>query len=379
MKELSDWVYGLDNIPYKEGRKRTLMDITGITHHETLWSCIYEFFLNTREEHGMDDLFLSALMSVTGMGTDFLENPTVRKEVVVADNKRIDLLLEDKHRRHAVIIENKVYHVLDNDLNLYYESVMNRYRYDDVRVVVLGLHKYDVRNYSRADKIPDRNKCSITHMQLMDRVMADYEGAGKQCDTPYTYLLKHFYQNIKNYTYMLDAEELNFFCDNDNDKIYRIARIYRHIETYIDDVMQCRNSKKMQAGIDKMGMTVRHERDFVKYIFNANHNVMFTVFFNKNILHPDGGVPHIHVVLEVQNKMKDKIQGNPDMYRQIISKYEGITYAGKEGARWLHLAKKTIVLENLRENLPDLENIIIKNCLDTDAPMVRLAKEIMKL
>ena len=98
------------------------MDITGVTHHENMWSDIYKFFFHEEESHHLNDLFIRSLEQLLGR-EDFLRDFSVKRECVVDEDKRIDLLLYNESTRNAIIIENKVNHSLDNDLNLYQNSV----------------------------------------------------------------------------------------------------------------------------------------------------------------------------------------------------------------------------------------------------------------
>ena len=122
INELQKYLDALKNIPVRPKRERSLMDITGIKRHENLWSDIYKFFFAINEEHLMSDLFIRSLESVIGVKSNFLETFSIIREFVVA-KKRIDLLLCDNINNRAIIIENKVNHILDNDLNLYYNKV----------------------------------------------------------------------------------------------------------------------------------------------------------------------------------------------------------------------------------------------------------------
>lgn len=120
------------------------MDITGVTHHENMWSDIYKFFFHEEESHHLNDLFIRSLEQLLGR-EDFLRDFSVKRECVVDEDKRIDLLLYNESTRNAIIIENKVNHSLDNDLNLYQNSVYKMLGQGCcVITVVLGLHHYDL-------------------------------------------------------------------------------------------------------------------------------------------------------------------------------------------------------------------------------------------
>lgn len=46
------------------------MDITGVTHHENMWSDIYKFFFHEEESHHLNDLFIRSLEQLLGRITD---------------------------------------------------------------------------------------------------------------------------------------------------------------------------------------------------------------------------------------------------------------------------------------------------------------------
>ena len=138
MEQLQHWVESLSAIPVSRGWQRSLMDITGVTHHENMWSDIYSFFFNTEEEHGLNDLFIRSFEQLIGIESHFLNDFKIVREYVAESNKRIDLLMTDRDKPRAIIIENKVFHSLDNDLNLYNRTVQKN-GYNDVKVIVLGL------------------------------------------------------------------------------------------------------------------------------------------------------------------------------------------------------------------------------------------------
>ena len=168
---LQHWVDSIKAIPKPKSWDRSLMDITGVTHHENMWSDIYKFFFLENEQHQMGDLFIRSLEELIGLN-HFLSDFTVKREFVVDDDRRIDLLLYNKNRRRAIIIENKVYHSLNNDLNLYQRSVMKMLGdKSDIKTIVLGMHHYDLTHYNKqASEIELSNRFSITHKELLDKV-----------------------------------------------------------------------------------------------------------------------------------------------------------------------------------------------------------------
>ena len=148
-ENLQHWVNSIKVIPQPKSWDRSLMDITGVTHHENMWSDIYKFFFLENEQHQMGDLFIRSLEELIGLN-HFLSDFTVKREFVVDDDNRIDLLLYKKASHRAIIIENKVNHSLNNDLNLYQRSVMKKLGdKSDIKTIVLGKHHYDLKNYKQ--------------------------------------------------------------------------------------------------------------------------------------------------------------------------------------------------------------------------------------
>ena len=74
IKECQEWLdkLKLDDIPKGYKWQRSLMDITGIKHHENMWSDIYKFFFDIKESHNLGDLFIRSLESLIGLKTNFL-------------------------------------------------------------------------------------------------------------------------------------------------------------------------------------------------------------------------------------------------------------------------------------------------------------------
>lgn len=98
----------------------TFLEIAGISHDENSWSDIYAHFLNHKD---LGPMFLNSLLFLIRSKTDkkiSVDEFRVRREVVTANDNRIDLLITS--RSHSIIIENKVRHILNNDLEDYWLS-----------------------------------------------------------------------------------------------------------------------------------------------------------------------------------------------------------------------------------------------------------------
>lgn len=382
MDKIQKWLDALDSIPVAKGWQRSLMDITGIKHHENMWSDIYQFFFDVHEEHHLDDLFIRSLEQVAGIPSQFLGDFKIRREYVAENNKRIDLLLTDKVNSKAIIIENKVYHTLDNDLNLYSRTI-HRKGYKEVKVVVLGLTKYNQES-ARTSEIAVSDLSSITHIDLLDKVMDNISRYLSSSNPFHLYLLQEFHKNIKNLTHMIDPQELAFFCRQGNqEKIVRVHDVYRHIKNYIVKVMECGNDSILRNRIEALGLRPKAERDYVKYIFTdtrAEEQMMLTVFYRSNILRPQQGqIPHIYVVLEIQGQIMEAVKADAQKFKEILGQYveKGVSPAERQGNNWWHYAGMVIPLTNLESDLPRLADIVAET-INAECPLILLGREILK-
>ena len=113
----------------KQPRETTLFEIGGRGHYENPISDLLAFFLNPQAEHRFAGEVLSALLSVLPASAqpdpdDWYLIGSPRREWVTSSQKRIDLVLESD--RWVLVLENKVFHTLDNDLVEYGEDTQAR-------------------------------------------------------------------------------------------------------------------------------------------------------------------------------------------------------------------------------------------------------------
>jgi len=309
--ELQNWLDNLKQIPCRPPRERTLMDITGIKHHENLWSDIYLFFLNSREEHRLGDLFIRSLESLIGVKSCFLETFSVTREFVV-NEKKIDLLLFDNRNNRAIIIENKVNHILNNDLNFYYEQVHEK-GYSDIIVIVLGIKKYQLNLYNKANSIPANKLFSITHQEFMDEVGKGLPKYYKEANSQYLYLLQQFSKNITNKTNDMNTDELSFYYSGENhEKINELVEIRKNVITYISDSIQ--NKEILKPLFKDYGLKLDVDKcknnKYIYYPYKGYEGkLMITLVYNRLWDFNKNGC-RIQAILEIQDDMIQWVHKN---------------------------------------------------------------------
>lgn len=113
------------NIPEPAAHHTGFLEISGMAHYENVNSRIYAHFLSS-ENDGIRLTFLSTLLELIEekSGKQLgMQNIKVQLEDPTNKNYRIDILIKDEVNKTAIIIENKLYHYLNNDLLNYWEHV----------------------------------------------------------------------------------------------------------------------------------------------------------------------------------------------------------------------------------------------------------------
>jgi len=96
----------------------SFMDISGFPHYENVCSNILKFFVMSKELHGLNDLFIQALLNSLGEIVNHeIEVYEVIREQATNKGNRLDLVILT--REYVIGIENKIFAGLYNDLDDY--------------------------------------------------------------------------------------------------------------------------------------------------------------------------------------------------------------------------------------------------------------------
>lgn len=208
----------------------TFFDIAGFPHYENVMSNFYAYFMSPGEQHGLGDLFLSALNNIItrekGNGYIALDNPqncTVEREVCTDSGKFIDLVVKSGNgtvAENALVIENKVYATVYNDLEDYIGFV----KANKKTGIVLSLKK-----------IPNLGSgfISITHEELLREIQQSPGTYFLNTESRQLLILKEFIQNIKSMSQTNDLKEYYDFFIQHNIKIKELNSLYETIKTDI--------------------------------------------------------------------------------------------------------------------------------------------------
>lgn len=318
-----------ETIPLLRKRPTTFLGISKQPHYENVWSNIYAFFFNISSEHKLEDLFFKSLVQLIKRKTktefSFRTDFNIDTEFGTEKNGRIDLLLSNQDE--AIIIENKVYHHLNNDLHDYWNSV----KQEKKQGVILSLREIS------SNTITNKNFINITHLEFMQCVMENLAQYFSNADEKYLVFLKDFYQNIINTTNPMDKNIIKFYCQNEQ-KIRQLKEIRDSYVNYIVSEVE-----KAREYIDEKLEPYSNRNDSYRYYLCPNEgNLMITVAFVELF----DTRRKLYLIIELQNNLlglesKEKIRAinfedtekkflKPDFYDQKSS--------------WAHFAVQTCEL-----------------------------------
>ncbi|MCL2249693.1 MAG: PD-(D/E)XK nuclease family protein [Oscillospiraceae bacterium] len=241
---LRKFIDEFNKLPKFTIKKKSFFEVSGYPHYENVCSNIFSFFFEVSEQHGMNDLFLKSLVTLIpedcGFETEYTSTSVSR------EYKKIDILIETDS--HYIIIENKIFAILHNDLTKYL-SVVKRKRknenneHKEIIPIVLTL-KCELDDIEM-EKISKSNYIHITYQDFFDNVKAYFGEYLEDADGEWLIFLKHFINNVStlrgdNRLSYNDYRETIMFFDN-NYEIYRkliqsreIAELVKTDERYFN-------------------------------------------------------------------------------------------------------------------------------------------------
>jgi len=305
-----------NEIPKIKGKPKTFLGIAKQPHYENVMSNIYAFYFRINEVHKFNDLFVTSLFELINKDSNRIEpffNFKTYTEFGVSKQKRIDILLQNNEQ--AVIIENKVYHHLNNDLELYYNDVVATNKMG----VVLSLHPIS--------KIDHPHFINITHLQLLNQVMQNLGNYLLDANDKYVVFLKDFYQNTINLSQpLMNENDFNFYFENQqkiNNLIAYKSSARKHLENEVKKAYRLLEGEKLNIKLYESSGNLGNVLSY--YISKLDKNLMFTIIYG-DLLKTDG-------TLRLIVELKGKALINKERYR-------GVTLSGEENASFYNSKNK---------------------------------------
>lgn len=296
-------------IPKPVKRRKSFLEIGSVPHYEQVISNFYRFYLDKKEEHGFKELFLNSLLDLIEKKTDREFNfydYEVYTEVTTKGGGRIDILIKDEDETKGIIIENKINHTLNNDLEDYWNSIKAKAK--NKIGIVLSLEKIETNN---------KNFINITHKEFIKTIKSQLGDFLKDSDDRHLLFLKDLFENINNLTFnKLEMKDtLKFYMEN-NEKIHELEQIMTNARKHFY------NSVKEASSLIKFEIENSNPKIYRCLIISKRPSIRLWIQLNQT---PDDDF--LEIYLDFVGKTiihSDKIIENPE----LISKYTEIDFEG---------------------------------------------------
>ena len=240
-KEISESLLSLiDDV-----QEKTIFSIGGRGYYEDPTSDVLAFYLDPNEEHGLGDLVLQSLVTVSAMGDKIRWNKdaqfAIYREVSTNEKNRIDLLIECDE--WVLVIENKIYHEAINPFKDYERYIEDEYENIAAHFILLSPKDSKINDVGEVWK-------SVNYKDFIEKIESDLGFTLiKQPINKWHFFLRDFLLNLKQY-----SEENNMSADKINDDIKKIH------ERYIETRENSNNLKELlKYFFEQIEIKTRHE------------------------------------------------------------------------------------------------------------------------
>ena len=353
-----DWINKLiSNLPETSHTRKNLIEIAGYPKWENVNSNLLAFYFDEKEEHGFNRLFINSLLDLyeikIGSEIDrelFETDFTVDREVLTDKGGRIDLVIKEESLENddnekpswAIIVENKLYADLYNNLTDYWKSTNSNSKIG----VLLSINPVKVDNEFEKKGVLFVN---ILHKELVEKVMHNLADYYLESNDLHLLFLKEYIANVNSYyrdnnkIKNMDAA-LKLFHENkldivklkemDNNLLKHISRIVFNVFEEMGFPPYSRKDSSKAKHFHVNSVSSNLSRDLKD---NINIAKKFRFWINLDRLRYDGTFKAIFELYDKKNtiygdKLKNILE-EEKLFTQAIVKGNG----GKSGSAYQHI------------------------------------------
>lgn len=349
-------------IPKIKAKPRTFLDISKQPHYENVISNLYSFFFDVNAEHGLNDLFIRSLIkcihdnrnhnkNFSGFSDFSIHTEYATKGLGPYNRKgRIDILL--KSQDQAILIENKIYHYLANDLDDYWKSVKVDSDDHSSKIGIILSLKPVSQNLYQQFEFKD-HFINLTHEQLMRKVYANAPKYLENNTSRFIYLFEDFYQNIMNISHpVMNSSEIEFYLTNQA-KINQLVKLKQHLKKHVVAEVE-----KAGHSINEVKLIVpKHKSNAIRlryYRSTRFHELLYTVVYED--VFTDKGV--LHIIIEPRgNTLKNGEEFKNIVFTEEEQEIIKKEFYGKTDHSYAHFAHKAYDLK--AEDISKLSTFIL--------------------
>lgn len=241
-------------------KEMNLFDMTGYSHHENLVSNILGFYMQPANEHGLQGLLLRALLElcVNDFTIGGFGKVEITREQVTAGGKYIDLLI--KTERYLIVLENKIYHSLQNDLKEYAQYAQNLNR-DGLQIVKLVLSPFELRASSDVHKMEQAGFINITYSQYLKQIRQHYSLYALEANAKYLLFFNDFVLSLEHRIHQpMEQQQKWQFFENHVEQIEGLLQEYSRFkgEYLLKKMDKLKSIIDIEDGVEQNRFPIRH-------------------------------------------------------------------------------------------------------------------------
>ncbi len=274
------------NIPEVEEPENGFLEIISKSHHENIISSIYAYYLDRENGSGYSSIFLNSIIELASNKLNRkieITDYEVHTELRTKSGKRIDIAIADHKNRTAILIENKIYHKLNNDL----EDYWNHFGFPDENQLGIVL----TLNHTKIDNDLSEKFANITHNVWIERIKSSRVTI--QAWNKHQVYLTDFFQTLKNLTTKINMDELAKFYFQHAKVLRSATYAIKHGEDFLLE-----QQKLLAAKLELSHYSISH-LEYVNYWDEKNkRETFYTVLFEDLV----DGKFKLTIIIELEGK-----------------------------------------------------------------------------
>ena len=326
------------NFPVVKDSELGFLEIIKKGHNENIISAIYAHYLDKKTETGYSSMFLETILEIAHLKLNKkieISNYEVFTELKTKSGKRIDIALADLFNKTAIIIENKIYHQLNNDLNDYW----NHFTFPEENKIGIVLSL----NHLKIEKEFEGKFINITHNELINKILSKKIQISKW--NKHQVYITDFFQTLKNLTRTINMDELAKFYFRYSQVLRSAENAIKHGENYLFE------QQKLLASKLEMKPDLTNYLEYVNYWDEKNkrETTFYTVIY-ENLVE---GKFEITIIIELQGKDMELI---PIIEKKLFEDEHFKSFSGSSSyfEDYVHFIKRDYPITELElANLAD--------------------------
>jgi hypothetical protein len=330
------------DIPEKEKNSVGFLEIIKKQYNETINSAIYAHFVNSDEKQ-VSELFLNSLVELIDekTGRVFSFGKAFATCEVVTNNGRIDIVIQDELSSQVIIIENKIFHWLNNDLIDYWEH----YKVSDDEKVGIVLTPFP----QEIPKEVEHLFINITHSEWIQKVKA--YGLPYGVSNKYVVYISDFVQTIESYSKSYKMNDQAKFYFNHASKIIKVQETVHSAYQFLND--------QFQLIADKLGWQVYgNSMEYRNFWDEELHLDTYLTISTSALIK---GEMKILLILELNGKDRDKHQDVEALLKDN-EQFKRMNKTGKRTSKYIHLGFHEYLITH--NDLENFANFVSQKIVD---------------